>query len=76
MVSDKKMFSCFPYISLFKTCDPRGGTIFGPGGIFRKNLVDINSLGLMVSDKKIFSCFPYISFCKICDPQGGAIGII
>ena len=29
VVSDK-MFSCFSYISLCKTCDPRGGPIFGP----------------------------------------------
>ena len=30
MASDKKMFSYFPYISLCKTCDPKGGAIFGP----------------------------------------------
>ena len=32
-VLDKKFFSCFPYISLCKTSDPRGGAIFGPRGI-------------------------------------------
>ena len=33
VVSDKKIFSCFPYISLYKTCDPGGGPIAGPRGI-------------------------------------------
>ena len=32
VVSDK-IFSCFPYISLSKTFDPKGGAIFGPRGI-------------------------------------------
>ena len=32
--SDKKSFSCFPYISLCKTCNPQGGAIFDPRGIF------------------------------------------
>ena len=27
------MFSCFPYISLCKTCDPRSRAIFGPRSI-------------------------------------------
>ena len=34
VVSDKKIFSHFPYMNLCKTCDPRGGGIFGPRGIF------------------------------------------
>ena len=33
VVSDKKIFSCFPYISLNKACDPGGGPIFGPRDI-------------------------------------------
>ena len=35
MVSDKKIFSCFPYtcISLWKARDHQGGAIFGPRGI-------------------------------------------
>ena len=32
VVSDK-IFSRFPYISLSKTFDPKGGAIFGPRGI-------------------------------------------
>ena len=31
VVSDKKFFSCFPYISLCKTCDPRAGPFLAPG---------------------------------------------
>ena len=31
MVSDKKIFLCFSYISLCKTCDPGAGQLFAPG---------------------------------------------
>ena len=34
MVSDKKTFSHFPYISLCKTCDPRGWPFLAPGALF------------------------------------------
>ena len=33
MVSDKKIFSCLPFISLCKICNPRVGPYFGPRGI-------------------------------------------
>ena len=33
MVSDKKIFHVFHYISLCKKCDARGGATFGPRGI-------------------------------------------
>ena len=33
VVSDKNIFSCFPYISLCKTCDPWAGYFFCPRGI-------------------------------------------
>ena len=36
MVLDKKIFRCFPYVSQYKLCDPRGGAIFGPRGIINK----------------------------------------
>ena len=40
MYSDKKIFSCFfSYISLRKTCDPRGVAIFGHRGIIFNKLV-------------------------------------
>ena len=32
MVSDKKIFKYFPYITLCKTGDLRGGAIFDPRG--------------------------------------------
>ena len=41
VVSDKKIFSCIPCISLYKTCDPGGGPIFGPRGIILTNLVEV-----------------------------------
>ena len=41
VVSDKKMFSYFPYTSLCKTCDPRTGH-FGPRDIMKTNLVKAN----------------------------------
>ena len=44
MVSDKKIFHVFPYISLCKTCDPRGGAIYGPRGIIC-NTFGISPLG-------------------------------
>ena len=41
LVSDKKIFSRFPYISLCKTID-RGGAIFGPGAIIWTNFVEVH----------------------------------
>ena len=38
MVSDKKIFSCFPYIGLCKACDPLGGHFWRQG-------YDLNKLG-------------------------------
>ena len=75
VVSDKKIFSCFPYIDLFKTCNPEAGP-------FLAQAVKLNKLGrgppgdatyLVFLDKKIFSHFPYISPYKICYLWGGAI---
>ena len=42
VVLDKKVCSCFPYISLCKTCDPQGETIFSPRGKFWTNLVEVH----------------------------------
>ena len=42
VVSDKNIFSCFPYISLCKICDPRGVAIFGPRSIIGKNLAEVH----------------------------------
>ena len=35
-VSDKKIFSCFPYICVCQTCDPWGGVILAPGDNLNK----------------------------------------
>ena len=39
-------FLCFPYISLCKTCDPRGVAIFCFRGIIRTNLVEVHKVML------------------------------
>ena len=41
-VLDKKVFSRFPYISLWETIWPRGGAIFDPRGIIWANLVEVH----------------------------------
>ena len=45
--------STFLYISLCKTCDLGGGTIFGR----QCYIYNIKALGLMVSNKKLFYVF-------------------
>ena len=42
VVSDKKIFSCTPYISLCKTFDPWGRPYLAPGLLFDKNLVEVH----------------------------------
>ena len=37
----QKLFAYFPYISLCKTCDPKGGDIFGHEIIIKTNLVKV-----------------------------------
>ena len=78
MDSDKKIFSCFPYISLCKRCDPR----VGPGhdlnklgrGLLDDATYQISMLqALWFQTRRFFQCFSYISLCKTCDPRGGPI---
>ena len=66
MVPDKKIFSCFLYISLCQICDPGVGLFWPQGHNLNKigrgprgdaTLPHIKALSLMVSDEKIFSCF-------------------
>ena len=73
----KKIFSCFPYTSLCKTCDPRDGAIFDPRGIIRTNLVKVHLVMLHTKYQcsrpcgfrlDFFPFFPYISLYKTCDP--------
>ena len=82
VVSEKKIFTCFPYIKLYKTCDPRGGTIFDPRDIIWNKLVEVYLVMLNTKyqgsrlcgfRQEDFFTFPYISICKTCDPLGGAI---
>ena len=46
LVVSNKIFSCFPYISLCKTCDPQSGPIFGPRGIISTNLIEVHYMML------------------------------
>ena len=48
MVSEEKIFSCLPYILLYKTCDPRAGPFFYPSGIIFTNLVEVHLLMLII----------------------------
>ena len=41
MVSDKKIYYVFLYVSLCKTCDPWGRAILGPRGIIWTNQVEV-----------------------------------
>ena len=34
VVSEKKIFSCLPYIILYKTCNPRAGFFLTPVALF------------------------------------------
>ena len=82
MVFHKKISEDFPFLSLCKTVDPRGGAIFDPRGIIWTILEkiirwcyipNITDLVLMVFHKKISEDFPYLSLCKTVDPRDGAI---
>ena len=61
-------FSCFPNISLCKTCDPGAGHLW-PKGLYFEQTWYRGPLGdatctyqiLGVLDQTIFSCVPYIS---------------
>ena len=57
VVSDKKTFSCFPYISLFKTSGLQGGPIVGPRGIiWKKNLLKVHYVVLHTKYQGSASC--------------------
>ena len=83
MVSDKRMFSCFPYISLRKICDPRGSSFYCPRGHTLNNL-GRGPLGNAIfqifrfyafcfQTRSFFSRFTYVSLCKICDQKTGSV---
>ena len=56
MVSDKKIFSCFTYISLCKTCDRRGVAILGPRGIIWINFVEVHYVMLHIKYQSFRAC--------------------
>ena len=42
LISDKKIFSCYPYIKLCKQLTPRAGVFFfGPRAIIIRNMVEV-----------------------------------
>ena len=81
VVSDKKIFSHFTYISLCKTCDPLGGAISGPRSLIL-NKFGRGSHGdakyqisivyaFWFQTIRFFLVFPVdISLCKTFDPRG------
>ena len=76
MISEKKIFQCFPYISQCKICDPQGAAIFGPRGIIHKVMLHTKYHGSRPNgfrQESFFHVSPYISLCKACDPGGVAI---
>ena len=80
MVSDKKSFQVFHYISLCLTCDPPGPGHYWSQG-HHLNKLGRNPLGYakyqssmpMVSEKKVFRVFHKIAYEKTCDPRVGPI---
>ena len=66
------------YISLCKTCDPRGATIFGPQGHNLKNKLDrgplgnFKAIGIVVSEKNIVDVFPINAYVNHVTPWVGS----
>ena len=46
MVVSDNTFLCFPYISRFKICDPRGGIEYDPRSTTLSNLVEVRKMML------------------------------
>ena len=81
MARYREISKVFSYISLSKTCDPRGGAKFDPRAIHWTFLVEAHQLKLHAKFGKPRPCgkiqgdlaiFPSISQCKTCNPRGGA----
>ena len=78
MVSDKKIFSCFPYISICKACDPWGVTIFGSKGLICTKLVEVYQIMLHTKyqgsmpcgfrQEDVFMFLPIKAYVKPVDP--------
>ena len=75
VVSEKKIFLCFPIVSLWELITPGAGSFLTPGpwlaGFIKRTTIhcytqNMKALGLVVSEKKIFFyIFPMT-------PRGGA----
>ena len=76
VVSEKKIFSCFPYIMLYQTCDPGVGPFLtsgayliklgrGPLGDAKYKISRLSALWFQT--RRFF----HISLCKTCAPLGG-----
>ena len=64
-VSEKKIFSCFPYISLCKTCDPWDRASIDPMCIIRTNLVDVQWFqAVPFETRRFFHVFPIKAYVK------------
>ena len=50
------MMSCLPYIILYKTCDPRGGTVFDPRVIIGTNLAEFYLVMLNTKNQGSWPC--------------------
>ena len=81
VVSDKKSFSCFPYISLCITCDPGGWASFCPMDRILINMIDVSLAMLHIKYQGYTPCdfrqddffmFSLYSQSNTFDPQCGA----
>ena len=76
VVLDKKIFSCFPYISLCKTSDPWGGAILnilGRGPLGNATYQISRLWALRFQTRRIFHVSLYKPIILTYDPQGRAI---
>ena len=73
-------FHCFPYLSLCKTCDPRGGSFWPQEQNLNKHgraplddaSYQISTLEtLWFQTRRFFHVSPNINLCKTCDPEAG-----
>ena len=65
MVSDKKIFDVFPYISLCKKCDPWGRAILDPRGIIHKVMLHTNYHGSRPNGFRQEDFFMFLPFMSM-----------
>ena len=66
VVSEKKIFLCFPYISLCKICDCQGHNLnkLGKGPLGDAAILISRLLALWFQTRRFFHVFPYISLIQ------------